>query len=128
MSMSRAYHVIHRDPTSTTVFVVGSTCGEAIIPICVGYIMEYGGAELLPWVTIFGMFILLFLYVVIHISATLQSNAQRDHEKWQHEQLSMDDSSSHPLSTQNPLNPSESEASTHSSDTTDVEMVHLIKD
>ena len=55
-----------RDANATTMFVVGSTFGEAIIPVCMGLIMHASGPQALMYCTLAISMIMATVYVAAH--------------------------------------------------------------
>lgn len=54
------------DGATTSMFVVGSTFGEGIIPVCIGLAMNAGGAMILPYSVCAVTLVLLILYFAAH--------------------------------------------------------------
>ncbi len=66
------------DANSTTMFMVGATMGESIIPVCIGFLMSYIDPYMMP-VTIFVCVIaLLVLYLAFHL---LSMQEQREYRR-----------------------------------------------
>lgn len=56
--------------STTTLFVVGSTFGEAVIPILIGFMMDKGGSVILPYSMLVLAILLIILYIAIHFTAS----------------------------------------------------------
>ena len=47
-------------------FVVGSTIGEAVVPVLIGIAMSAGGSLVLGYAVIAAIFIIVIIYIVVH--------------------------------------------------------------
>lgn len=61
--------MVFRDAQTTTLFVLGATCGEAIIPIILGWIIHTFGMYLFPVCMIIFSVQLIVLYGLAHFIA-----------------------------------------------------------
>lgn len=55
-----------RDASATTMFVVGSTFGEAIIPVGIGLAMRFTGPQALMYCTLTIVILMVGIYVAAH--------------------------------------------------------------
>lgn len=79
----------YSESTTTTLLIVGSTLGEAIVPVCIGFLMTLEGPAAMPWSVFLSTITLVLIYVAIHnISLYLLSPSRP-------KRLSMNDLSEH---------------------------------
>lgn len=57
----------NRDANTTTIFVVGATIGEALVPIVIGQLIDWFGPKAFPASIVCTQVSLLVLYVLVHI-------------------------------------------------------------
>jgi fucose permease len=55
------------DSTSTTMFMVGATLGESMVPMLIGMLMAYIHPFMLPLVTFLGIILLVVIYFTFHV-------------------------------------------------------------
>jgi hypothetical protein len=58
---------IFRDPNTTTMFVVGSTFGEALVPVFIGTAMNIFGSMSMPYMTMIFQILLTLVYLIVHL-------------------------------------------------------------
>jgi FHS family Na+ dependent glucose MFS transporter 1 len=54
------------DVNTTTLFMIGATMGEAMIPVCIGILMSFWSPYLMPFSIFFCIIIMLGLYLTFH--------------------------------------------------------------
>eukprot|EP01036_Dinobryon_divergens_P026156 gene26156-34769_t len=65
------------DPNTTTLFVIGATFGEAILPIAIGFAIASFGSESFPISILVAVVLLLVAYLLVHfISVYIPESAQ----------------------------------------------------
>lgn len=68
--------MLSRDSSTTTLFVVGATCGEASLPILVGFLMDIAGPNALLVSIVFFSGLCTALYLAAHV-LSLQERERR---------------------------------------------------
>lgn len=58
--------MFYRDSATTTMFMLSSTFGESLVPVCIGIFISTCGALSLSYITVACSFMLCLLYIGIH--------------------------------------------------------------
>jgi hypothetical protein len=55
-----------RDEKATTMFMVGTTTGESVLPVLIGLVMQFGGTYLLPYMMLVCSAVLVAVYLTVN--------------------------------------------------------------
>eukprot|EP00981_Chlorochromonas_danica_P007875 scaffold1885_cov161-Ochromonas_danica.AAC.18 len=79
--VSTCFIALFTDANTTSMFMVGSTLGESIVPVLMGWAMAFCGPWAMPLSTFGGALILLAIYLYVHFQSSSQMAEAMAREK-----------------------------------------------